>query len=141
MFYKIILFSVLSSFSFQALATEKVQPKSPTAYSQALLTMTLAVIKDCYKNPNQVKGEQLVRCVAKVFDKEVANPEHYKINLSGDCPGNVDLLMYNVKGEVINCYLTLTKSVNVNRCISYKIPHLSMGEEMSITPPQVLINN
>ena len=140
MFFKIMLFSIISAFSFNAVASKDVQPETPTDYSRALLKVVLAVIKDCYKG-EQTTGDQLVKCVATVFEKKVPNPQHYKININGDCPGDIDLIMYNERGDVINCYITLAKSVNVNRCISYKVPPLTKGQEMSITPPEVLLIN
>lgn len=138
MFVRITLFSLISFFSFNAVAS-KPQPEIPTDYSKVLLRAVLAVIKDCYKGPKQTTGDQLVKCVAAVFVKEVPNPQFYKINITGDCPGDIDLIMYNIRGNMINCYITLAESITVNRCISYKIPPLTKGQEMSITTPEVLV--
>lgn len=140
MLFRIILFSIGCIFTFntQAYVTEAT-PEQATEYSRELLNLVLDVVKNCYKGPSQTNGIQLVKCVGDVFNKEVPNPLLYKVHLSGDCPGEVDLLLYNLNGDMITCYLTIGQSVQVNRCLSYKVPPLTNEEDLSVLPPTVLI--
>lgn len=141
MIYKSIAFGILISLSFNVAALNSTNENAQidNEYSLVLLDLVLTVTKNCYKGPQQTCGKQLVKCVGDLFIQEVPNPHAYKLRISGDCPGDVDLILYNPQGNMITCYITLDKIVNVNHCISYKVPPLTKGQEMSITPPKVLV--
>ncbi|WP_133141032.1 hypothetical protein [Legionella quateirensis] len=141
MLFRIIVFSIgcLFNFNTQAYAVTEATPEKAPEYSRELLNLVLNVVKNCYKGPTKTDGIQLVKCVADVFNQDVPNPLHYKLRITGDCPGESDLIIYNPAGDMITCYLEFGQSMQVNRCISYKVPPLSNGQEMSILPPKVLI--
>lgn len=141
MIYKSIAFTLLTSISVNAVALGNTDSNAllDKEYSLTLLNLVLTVTKNCYKGPQKTCGTELVKCVGDLFIQEVPNPLGYKLRISGDCPGEADLILYNPQGNLITCYITLDKIVNVNHCISYKVPSLTKGQEMSITPPTVLI--
>lgn len=141
MIHKSIAFTLLTSISANAMAlnTTDANAQIDNQYSLTLLNLVLTVTKNCYNRPQKTCGTELVKCVGDLFIQEVPNPLGYKLRISGDCPGEADLMLYNPQGNLINCYITLDKIVNVNHCITYKVPSLTKGQEMSINPPTVLI--
>ena len=142
MFFRAILFSIIFSLSLSANAIvfngTVAKPEKPTKYSRAVLNLVMTIMNKCYKGP-QTKGDKLAHCVISLLKKFTPNPQRYKLRLTGDCPGKVDLILYNVRGNIINCKLTLDQKVNVNRCVGYKIPPLTNGQDDSIFPPKVII--
>ncbi|CEK11314.1 hypothetical protein [Legionella hackeliae] len=101
--------------------------------SNLILDVALQVMRQCYEVKHKHRSE-LAHCMIDVF-KSIPNPEHYRINLSGDVPGNFKLVIYNQAGATINCALSAHKKIVVKRCVSYKTAPLSNSQEISITPP------
>jgi hypothetical protein len=114
-------------------------PITDVEYSTAVLNTTLYVMQDCYFVKNK-KDVELSKCMSEVFHKKIPNPQHYHINITGDTPGNLNLLLYNQAGYTVNCSITLQEKITVNSCLSYDILPLNNDQEMSITPPFKLKN-
>jgi hypothetical protein len=94
----------------------------------------LYVMQDCYVVQHK-KDTQLAECITDTFIHKVHNPQHYQMYISGDTPGNLNLMLVNQAGYTVNCSITLDKKVKVNSCVSYQNQPLTNDQEISITPP------
>lgn len=99
-----------------------------------MLESTIQIMRICYEKEHKT-GAQLAQCMANVFTK-IPNPDNYKINLSGDVPGDFVLVLYNQAGYTIKCALAAQKIIAVKQCTSYQRAPLTPGQELSIEPPR-----
>lgn len=135
-FFKPIAFTLLTFFALEGFADQpaKGAPVTDAQYSGAILNAALYVMQDCYMVQHK-KGTQLAECMAEIFIKKAPNPQHYQMYISGDTPGNLNLLLFNQAGYTVNCSITVDKKIEVNSCVSYQNQPLSGDQEISITPP------
>lgn len=110
------------------------QPVTNAEYSDAVLKAVLYVMEDCYINKHK-KNAELGVCMAKYFTKTVPNPQQYRINITGDTPGDLKLILFNKSGYTVKCLLTLGSKIVVNSCARSQGVPLNNGQELSITPP------
>ncbi|KTD06931.1 hypothetical protein [Legionella jamestowniensis] len=125
MLLRVAILGCAIGFSF-AQATTVAQP-------QVILDFALQVMQQCYEVKHQM-GAQLAECMNNTF-KNIPNPEHYKINLNGDVPGDSKLFIYNQAGYRIYCDLFTGKTLIVKQCFDFQGKPLTKGQTLSITPP------
>lgn len=134
--FKSITFALFTFLSLDGFADQTTKGSAITdaQYSAAILNVTLYVMQDCYVVKHK-KGVDLSECMAQFFMKEVPNPQHYKMYINGDTPGNINLLLFNQAGYTVNCSITVGQKIEINSCVNYQNEPLTDDHEISIIPP------
>lgn len=131
MLLKSVIFTLFTLFPFSMFATSLSAREAE--YANALLNTTLQIMQECYIKKHK-RDVGLSECMLEVFNK-IPNPQYYRVNINGDTPGDLNLLLYGPTGYTINCSLTLKEKITVNNCLSYDLIPLNNNQEISITPP------
>ncbi|WP_019215332.1 hypothetical protein [Legionella tunisiensis] len=101
--------------------------------NSAVLEVAIQTLRHCYEIDHKVQAEVAACMSAKM--KELPNPEHFNVHLSGDIPGELGLMLYSQTGYTTKCVLYAGRVIAVRQCISYQGPPLTDNQEISITPP------
>lgn len=130
--YKSIPMILMTFFSINVWAVDKVNTPD-NDYNKIILDLAVTSLEDCYLLQHKT-GVGLTQCMSETLRK-VPNPYHYRLNISGDTPGHLDMILYNQSGYVINCYLDVHDKITVEHCVKYQVKPLNNNQELSITTP------
>jgi len=106
---------------------------APEVLNEAVFNAAVKVMQYCYKTKH-TKGTGFVRCMAREFIQEEANPYNYRIFVSGDVPGSFILTISNASGYVLKCEATAQQRIAANHCSANQGAPIKPMKSISITP-------
>lgn len=99
----------------------------------AALEISLQAFRHCYEVEHKIESEVAV-CMNAAMEK-LPNPQHFKLYLTGDIPGNVELTLFNQAGYTTKCALYAGRTIELRQCINYQANPLTNNQDLSIIPP------
>lgn len=101
--------------------------------NSAALEITIQALRQCYEVEHKTEAEVAICMNERI--RQNPNLIYFQAHLSGDIPGDLELLVYNHAGYTTKCALYAGRIIELRQCVNYQATPLTNSQELSITPP------